>query len=209
LDDIGDPGYPGGTVPAIDEGAYGPRYVPGGTATLVHGHNQLVGCPLIGLQKEGPEASLPGAGDAKLSYSAEKPIKAPRIVAVAYRPTLLRQKASLSSTATSSSTSFTISRSSSFTSIPPGIDIGSLHQEVFFTRPHSHTQHYSTLPQSGLDPYRILGLDRSASDEEIKKRYRELLHKLHPDTAGVEGTGFLLQMVLTAYETIKRERGWE
>ncbi|RLC91403.1 MAG: hypothetical protein DRI39_10445 [Chloroflexi bacterium] len=107
------------------------------------------------------------------------------------------------------STSFTIPRSSSFTSIPPGIDIGSLHQEVFFTRPHSHTQHYSTLPQSGLDPYRILGLDRSASDEEIKKRYRELLHKLHPDTAGVEGTGFLLQMVLTAYETIKRERGWE
>jgi len=63
--------------------------------------------------------------------------------------------------------------------------------------------------QPGLDPYRILGLDRSASDEEIKKRYRELLHKLHPDTAGVEGTGFLLQMVLTAYETIKRERGWE
>jgi DnaJ-domain-containing protein 1 len=64
-----------------------------------------------------------------------------------------------------------------------------------------------TVPQ-GFDPYRILGLDKSATDEEIKKRYRELLHKLHPDTAGIEGTSFLLQMVLAAYEMIKRERGW-
>lgn len=60
----------------------------------------------------------------------------------------------------------------------------------------------------GFDPYKILGLDKSASDEEVKKRYHELLHKLHPDTAGVEGTAFLLQMVLASYEMIKRERGW-
>jgi len=59
-----------------------------------------------------------------------------------------------------------------------------------------------------LDPYQILGLDRSASDEEVKRRYHILVHKLHPDTAGFEGTGFLLQMVLAAYEMIKRERGW-
>ncbi|MDO9066275.1 MAG: J domain-containing protein [Chloroflexota bacterium] len=61
----------------------------------------------------------------------------------------------------------------------------------------------------GFDAYQILGLDRSASDEEVKKRYHELLHKLHPDTAGVEGTAFLLQMVLAAYEMIKKERGWK
>ncbi|WP_324664298.1 DnaJ domain-containing protein [Dehalococcoides mccartyi] len=63
--------------------------------------------------------------------------------------------------------------------------------------------------QAAFDPYQALGLDRSAPDDEIKKRYRELLRKLHPDTAGVEGTAFLLQMVLVAYAMIKEERGWQ
>lgn len=63
--------------------------------------------------------------------------------------------------------------------------------------------------QPGFDPYQILGLDRSATDEEVKKRYHELIHKLHPDTAGVEGTSFLLQMVLAAYNLIKMQRGWQ
>lgn len=63
--------------------------------------------------------------------------------------------------------------------------------------------------QTTFDPYRLLGLDKTASDEEVKKRYHELLRKLHPDTAGVEGTAFLLQMVLGAYEMIKQERAWE
>lgn len=62
--------------------------------------------------------------------------------------------------------------------------------------------------REGLDPYRVLGLEKTATDEEVKKRYRELLMKLHPDTAGVRGTDFLLQIVIAAYEMIKRERGW-
>lgn len=64
-------------------------------------------------------------------------------------------------------------------------------------------------PKSTFDPYKILGLDRSDGDEEVKKRYKQLLRKLHPDTSGVEGTAFLLQMVMAAYETIKRERRWK
>lgn len=62
--------------------------------------------------------------------------------------------------------------------------------------------------QDGFDPYRVLGLEKTDKDEAVKQRYRELLMKLHPDTAGVEGTGFLLQVVLAAYKQISKERGW-
>ena len=60
----------------------------------------------------------------------------------------------------------------------------------------------------GFDPYRVLGLEKTAADGEVKKRYRELLIKLHPDTAGVRGTDFLLQMMIAAYQQIAKERGW-
>ena len=63
--------------------------------------------------------------------------------------------------------------------------------------------------QPSFDPYKILGLDRSVTDEEIKKRYNELLHVLHPDKSGTPGTSFLLQMVRAAFEMIKKARGWQ
>jgi hypothetical protein len=63
--------------------------------------------------------------------------------------------------------------------------------------------------QTAVDPYGILGLDRSASDEEVKKRYIELVHVLHPDKSGTPGTGHIFQMVQAAYELIKKERGWQ
>jgi len=63
--------------------------------------------------------------------------------------------------------------------------------------------------QAGFDPYRVLGLEKDATDQEVKRRYSELLKKLHPDTSGTEGTRFLLQMVMAAYEIIKSERRWQ
>jgi DnaJ-domain-containing protein 1 len=61
----------------------------------------------------------------------------------------------------------------------------------------------------GFDPYRVLGLEKTATEAEVKTRYRELLIKLHPDTAGVSGTDFLLQMMIAAYRKIVEERGWK
>jgi len=62
--------------------------------------------------------------------------------------------------------------------------------------------------QSGFDPYQILGLDRSVTDEEIKRRYIEVMNKVHPDKAGQEMT-CIAAIVNTAYKIIKKERGME
>ena len=59
-----------------------------------------------------------------------------------------------------------------------------------------------------VDPYRVLGLSPSATDDQIKRRYRELVRYLHPDTARAAGTTWLFQVVLAAYEAIRRLRGW-
>ncbi|APH13158.1 molecular chaperone DnaJ [Dehalococcoides mccartyi] len=60
----------------------------------------------------------------------------------------------------------------------------------------------------GIDSYQVLGLDKSVPDGQVKKRYRELVVRLHPDTAGVQGTEFLFQLVTAAYQQISKERGW-
>jgi len=63
--------------------------------------------------------------------------------------------------------------------------------------------------QPGIDPYRMLGLERSASDNEVRKRYRELVHVLHPDKSGTPGTATFFQMVNAAFQSISKERGWQ
>jgi preprotein translocase subunit Sec63 len=63
-------------------------------------------------------------------------------------------------------------------------------------------------PRFTLDPYRVLGLEKTATDDQVKKRYRELARYFHPDTAAVQGTGFFFLQVQAAYEVIRQERGW-
>jgi DnaJ-domain-containing protein 1 len=63
--------------------------------------------------------------------------------------------------------------------------------------------------QNNPNPYRILGLEKTATNNEVKKRYREMLFKFHPDTAGIQGTSFLCQKITDAYQQIQKERGWK
>jgi len=60
--------------------------------------------------------------------------------------------------------------------------------------------------QMALDPYKVLNLPESASDEEVRQRYLELIAKLHPDRAG-SGFGFLAALVNEAYGAICKQRG--
>ena len=54
------------------------------------------------------------------------------------------------------------------------------------------------------DPYKILGVSPDASDEEIKRAYRALAKKYHPDrNPGDEEAAKKMQQVNAAYEQIK------
>lgn len=63
------------------------------------------------------------------------------------------------------------------------------------------------------DPYKILEIDKSATDEEVRKAYRRLAVRFHPDK--VENLGEdvkkaaeeKFKSVQSAYEQIKKERG--
>ncbi len=60
------------------------------------------------------------------------------------------------------------------------------------------------------DPYQILGISRSATDEEVKNAYRELARKYHPDNYTNSPLADLaeekMKQINEAYEQIKRER---
>ncbi len=61
------------------------------------------------------------------------------------------------------------------------------------------------------DPYQVLGVPRGASDEEIKKAYRNLARKYHPDNfAGnpeaAASAETVMKEINEAYDTIQRER---
>ena len=54
------------------------------------------------------------------------------------------------------------------------------------------------------DPYKVLGVSPDASDEEIKKAYRRLAKKYHPDlNPGDESAARKMKEVNAAYEQIK------
>jgi DnaJ like chaperone protein len=65
--------------------------------------------------------------------------------------------------------------------------------------------------QSLKDPFEILGIERDASQEMIKKAYREMANKYHPDKVGHLGKEFQevaekrFKEVQQAYEILKKK----
>lgn len=54
------------------------------------------------------------------------------------------------------------------------------------------------------DPYKVLGLDRNASDEDVKRAYRALAKKYHPDlNPGDQEAARKMKEVNEAYDQIK------
>ena len=60
---------------------------------------------------------------------------------------------------------------------------------------------------SMMDYYKILGVERSASTDEIKKAYRKLAHQFHPDKKGGNETKF--KEINEAYQVLSdlKKRG--
>ena len=60
------------------------------------------------------------------------------------------------------------------------------------------------------DPYSVLGIPRTATDEEIKKAYRDLARKYHPDNYQNSSLADLasekMKEINESYDTIQRER---
>jgi DnaJ like chaperone protein len=63
--------------------------------------------------------------------------------------------------------------------------------------------------------YKVLGIEASASDEEVKKAYRQMAIKFHPDKVASMGEEYQLgakekfQKIQDSYENIKKNRGFK
>ena len=55
---------------------------------------------------------------------------------------------------------------------------------------------------NGTDYYKVLGVDRKASQEDIKKAYRKLARKYHPDTNKDAGAEDRFKQISEAYDTL-------
>src|SRR5512132_3868364 len=55
---------------------------------------------------------------------------------------------------------------------------------------------------NGSDYYKVLGVDKKASQEDIKKAYRKLARQYHPDTNKDAGAEERFKQISEAYDTL-------
>lgn len=63
-----------------------------------------------------------------------------------------------------------------------------------------------TVAEEETDPYRLLGVKRGASEEEVRKAYRDLLARYHPDRLHHLGEEFRL---MAARKTVALNRAYD
>lgn len=56
--------------------------------------------------------------------------------------------------------------------------------------------------KASKDLYKILNIEKDATDDEIKKAYRKLALKLHPDKSSAPGTEEAFKSLSTAFATL-------
>jgi DnaJ like chaperone protein len=86
------------------------------------------------------------------------------------------------------------------------------HEDAGYSNYSNDSGRSSTSSSYNKDPYRVLGIDSSATDDEVRKAYRKMAMKYHPDrVAGMSeemqrNAAEQMKEINQAYEVIKQRR---
>ncbi|QGS52291.1 DnaJ domain-containing protein [Spiroplasma tabanidicola] len=80
------------------------------------------------------------------------------------------------------------------------------HQQSSSDDYYSNEQQFNQEEKSLIQAYKIMGVSTSATDADIKKKYRELAKKYHPDVNGSKEAQKKMSEINNAYDLITEKR---